>query len=60
MTQVSVQAAVIWVSASSLEASAAPGAAIQSALDSACQALVEAANANGGHDNITVLLLACP
>jgi protein phosphatase len=33
--------------------------ALQSALDSACQALVEAANANGGRDNITVLLVAC-
>jgi protein phosphatase len=38
---------------------AAPGPAMQSALDTACQALVEAANANGGRDNITVLLVAC-
>ena len=33
MTQVSVQAAVIWVSASSLEASAAPGAAMQNIVE---------------------------
>ena len=39
--------------------SAAPGLAPQSALDSACQALIDAANAKGGHDNITVLLVAC-
>ena len=29
-------------------------------LESACHALIDAANANGGRDNITVLLLACP
>lgn len=29
-------------------------------LESACQALIDAANAHGGRDNITVLLLACP
>jgi protein phosphatase len=29
-------------------------------LDAACQALVDAANAHGGRDNITVLLIACP
>jgi len=40
--------------------SAKTGTTLQSALDTACQALVDAANANGGHDNITVLLLACP
>jgi len=40
--------------------SAAPDLALQSALDSACQALIDAANAKGGHDNITVLLVACP
>jgi protein phosphatase len=39
---------------------AAPDLAPQSALDSACQALIDAANAKGGHDNVTVLLLACP
>ena len=39
---------------------AAPDLAPQSALDSACQALIDAANAKGGHDNITVLLVACP
>ena len=39
--------------------SAKPGLALQAALDTACHALVDAANANGGHDNITVLLLAC-
>jgi protein phosphatase len=39
---------------------AAPGLAPQSALDNACQALIDAANAKGGHDNITVLLVACP
>ncbi len=38
---------------------AAPDLAPQSALDSACQALIDAANAKGGHDNITVLLVAC-
>ena len=42
-----------------LGGSAKPGLAMQAALDTACQALVDAANANGGHDNITVLLLAC-
>ena len=30
------------------------------ALESACQALIDAANAHGGRDNITVLLIACP
>jgi PPM family protein phosphatase len=30
------------------------------ALEAACQALVDAANAHGGRDNITVLLLRCP
>jgi protein phosphatase len=30
------------------------------ALDAACQALIDAANAHGGRDNITVLLVACP
>jgi len=39
--------------------SAKPGLAMQATLDTACQALVDAANKNGGHDNITVLLLAC-
>jgi serine/threonine protein phosphatase PrpC len=29
-------------------------------LDPVCQALVDAANAHGGRDNITVLLIACP
>lgn len=32
----------------------------QSALESACQTLIDAANANGGGDNITVLLVAFP
>jgi serine/threonine protein phosphatase PrpC len=45
--------------AASRRNSAAPGPAMQSALDTACQELVEAANANGGRDNITVLLVAC-
>jgi protein phosphatase len=40
--------------------SAKTGTTLQSALDTACQELIDAANANGGHDNITVLLLACP
>lgn len=35
------------------------GNTIQAALDTACHALVDAANANGGHDNITVLLVVC-
>jgi protein phosphatase len=30
------------------------------ALEPACQALIDAANARGGHDNITVLLVSCP
>ena len=29
-------------------------------LESACQALIDAANAHGGRDNITVLLITCP
>jgi len=29
-------------------------------LESACQALIDAANKSGGRDNITVLLVACP
>jgi protein phosphatase len=29
-------------------------------LEPACQALIDAANAHGGRDNITVLLIACP
>ena len=29
-------------------------------LESACEALIDAANASGGRDNITVLLIACP
>lgn len=32
---------------------------MQAALDAACHALVDAANAHGGHDNITALLVAC-
>ncbi len=35
-------------------------AALQTALDAACHALVDAANASGGHDNITVLFVAYP
>ncbi len=35
------------------------GHMVQAALDTTCQALIDAANANGGHDNITVLLVAC-
>jgi protein phosphatase len=40
--------------------SATPGTALQSALDTACHALVGASNAKGGRDNITVLLVVCP
>jgi serine/threonine protein phosphatase PrpC len=29
-------------------------------LDAACQTLIDVANTNGGRDNITVLLIACP
>jgi protein phosphatase len=29
-------------------------------LEPACQALIDAANKKGGHDNITVILIACP
>jgi len=32
----------------------------QTALDLACHALIDAANAKGGHDNITVLLVSLP
>jgi len=39
------------------DASSAP--ALQSALDDACHALIDAANAHGGRDNITVLLVPC-
>ena len=31
-----------------------------STLEAACQALIDAANAHGGRDNITVLLISCP
>jgi serine/threonine protein phosphatase PrpC len=34
--------------------------ASDAALEAACQALIDAANAHGGRDNITVLLIACP
>ena len=37
---------------------AIPGSAAQPALAEACEALIAAANRNGGHDNITVLLAA--
>lgn len=36
-----------------------PGEAVQAALDAACRALIDAANAKGGLDNITVVLVAC-
>ena len=29
-------------------------------LEAAAKALIDAANAQGGHDNITVLLISCP
>jgi PPM family protein phosphatase len=35
------------------------GSLQQAALETACQALIDAANAEGGRDNITVLLIAC-
>jgi protein phosphatase len=38
---------------------ASPALAVQSALDTACHELVYAANAHGGRDNITVLLVPC-
>jgi len=37
-----------------------PDPELQALLDTACQALIDAANANGGRDNITVLLVAYP
>jgi protein phosphatase len=39
--------------------SATPGAALQATLDAACRAQIDAANAKGGRDNITVLLVYC-
>ena len=39
---------------------AVPLPATQSALAQACESLIGAANANGGHDNITVMLIATP
>ena len=39
--------------------SVSPALALQAALDDACRALIDAANAHGGHDNITVLLVPC-
>ncbi len=39
---------------------AIPTPATQPALAHACEALIAAANRNGGHDNITVLLVAIP
>jgi serine/threonine protein phosphatase PrpC len=35
-------------------------AAGPAALESVCQSLIDEANAHGGHDNVTVLLIACP
>jgi len=43
-----------------LRDAATPTLSLQTALDEACRALVDAANAHGGRDNITVLLVACP
>jgi protein phosphatase len=37
-----------------------PAHVAHNALHAACQALIDAANARGGRDNITVLLIACP
>jgi len=36
------------------------GQRMKAVLETTCHALVDAANAHGGHDNITVLLVACP
>jgi protein phosphatase len=41
-------------------ARAASDLALQTSLDAACHALIDAANAHGGRDNITVLLVPCP
>ncbi len=42
------------------KASADGESSLQTALDFACHALIDAANAKGGHDNITVLLVTVP
>jgi PPM family protein phosphatase len=46
-------------SRAALAASTGPAPALQAALEAACHALIDAANANGGGDNITVLLVPC-
>jgi serine/threonine protein phosphatase PrpC len=48
------------VADSEIETILAAAAPTQPALTQACEALVAAANRNGGHDNITVLLVAIP
>ena len=50
---------VSWSEPTILERRFLPGVPPEDAAEAVAE-LIDAANANGGHDNITVLLLACP